>query len=313
MNPPLVSVVICTHNPNRELLGRVIVSLEQQSADKSEWELILVDNASKDPLEKAEFAIPEGTLRIFREDRLGLTHARLAGFKDARANLVLYVDDDNILNPTYIERAIEFMEAHPKVGIAGGKVIAKSAGRLPEYFEDFSMMLACRDLGEKELIGGWQGSGGRKAYPEFAPIGAGMVVRKEVLQIYADRLAGISEKLVGDREGESLSSGGDNDLVMTALDNDWKVAYVPSLELDHHLPDHRLTPEYLARLNRESSRSWVKVLDVHGLRPWTPVPRVAVPLLKVKYYLKWRAWTNAKRYIRWCGFCGLAEGRADLK
>ena len=43
--------------------------------------------------------------RHVREDELGLTPARLRGVAEAVAELLVFVDDDNILDPDYLEQA----------------------------------------------------------------------------------------------------------------------------------------------------------------------------------------------------------------
>jgi hypothetical protein len=47
------SVIICSHNPRADYLGRVLQALAEQTLSKTSWELLLVDNASHQPLEKS--------------------------------------------------------------------------------------------------------------------------------------------------------------------------------------------------------------------------------------------------------------------
>ena len=44
------SVVICTHNPRQNYLERTLDSLRAQTLPSHKWELILVDNASREPV-----------------------------------------------------------------------------------------------------------------------------------------------------------------------------------------------------------------------------------------------------------------------
>ena len=46
----MITVIICSHNPNIEFLNRAIDALKIQTLPKNDWELLLVDNASKNPL-----------------------------------------------------------------------------------------------------------------------------------------------------------------------------------------------------------------------------------------------------------------------
>jgi glycosyltransferase involved in cell wall biosynthesis len=47
---PEVSVVICAHNPRTDYLERVFKALKNQSIKNEKWELLLIDNASKENL-----------------------------------------------------------------------------------------------------------------------------------------------------------------------------------------------------------------------------------------------------------------------
>ena len=151
----------------------------------------------------------------------------------------------------------------------------------------FAGMIGCRDLGESLWIADWNNAGVHsREYPQCAPIGAGFVVRRAVLESYSKAFSDDTTRIALGRRGQSLSSGEDNDIVLTALAGGWAVGYTPELALTHLIPAGRTRPEYLARLSEASSRTWVQVLDAHGLRPWSAVPRGAASLLKTRMYLR---------------------------
>src|SRR6202034_2788555 len=92
-----VSVIICSLNPRPEYLRRVLESLRAQTLPPDRWELVLVDNASREPL-AGRWDLswhPHG--RHAREEELGLTPARLKGIAECRGEIVVFADDDNIL------------------------------------------------------------------------------------------------------------------------------------------------------------------------------------------------------------------------
>ena len=117
-----LSVIIPTHNPRRDYLEQVLGALAAQTLDRSRWELVVVDNKSEDigyrildivrdrlgkaesgkrKVEKTPSAISDlpstPSVRVVREDKLGLTHARVRGFQEAKGEIVVTVDDDNVL------------------------------------------------------------------------------------------------------------------------------------------------------------------------------------------------------------------------
>src|SRR5436190_1048189 len=114
-----VTVVICTHNPREPYLQRVLEALRAQTFPLSNWELLVIDNASVSPLEgRLELSWhPQG--RIIRENELGLTPARLRGIAEGRSDLLLFVDDDNVLDSDYVAQAAALAERLPIIGVFG--------------------------------------------------------------------------------------------------------------------------------------------------------------------------------------------------
>jgi glycosyltransferase involved in cell wall biosynthesis len=369
-----VSVVIPTHNPRMYYLARVLEALRAQTLPREQWEIIVVDNGSKQSLRAAgprdqetkrprdreqSSVVSQKTnivdltwhpnARVVREEKLGLTFARLRGFAEAQGELIVMVDDDNVLAPDYLENAVKIAEEHKDLGAFGGKCLPEFETEPEPWMEEFLPLLALRDHGEKEIIAGDTRSadGSRRAYPDqAAPIGAGMVLRSSAARAYAKRLDQETKSLIDkktkrlrdeqpsganrrwpqgkqrestpranhkpltDRKGDSLASAGDNDLVFTILRDGWNVGYFPQLKVTHLIPSSRLTVDYLARANRGVQRSWVEVLRKHDACPWTLIGRSTLALRKSKAWFANRAWSPGGK-IRWNGCCGNFEGRVS--
>lgn len=308
----MISVILPTHNPHPGRLAETLEGLRQQALPLTEWELVIVDNASTDrrALEATDLAWHPAA-RIVREEQLGLTAARLRGFGETQGELVVLVDDDNVLAPDYLSQAAAIFQADLLLGAAGGRSIPRFGIEPEKWVREFDQALALRDLGGEPLVAQWI-DGAPPEYPRCAPIGAGMVLRRETAKQFADAVARRRE-VVMDRTGANLSSGGDNDIVLTVLERGWKVGYFPQLQLTHLIPPHRCTRDYLARLTRASSESWVRVLDLHGIRTWQPLPRWLLPPLKCRLYWRTRAWSDSRAFVEWRDRCGILEGRAALR
>ncbi len=306
----MLSIIICTYNPKPHYLQRVLQCLQSQTLDRAEWELILVDNASATPL-ALNWQLdwhPQG--KIVREETLGLTPARLRGFQEARGSWLLYVDDDNLLDPNYLLHVHQIAQQHPTLGAFGGKSLPEFESTPPEWLAPFYASLALRDLGEQILISPM--SHQVETYPDYAPIGAGMAIRKQALESYVKRIQ-LGLNVVSDRKGNQLTSGGDNDMVLSVLQGGWQVGYFPALMLTHIIPPGRLDPSYLARLNHDSSRSWVQVLNIYHICPWSKIAGWTVGLRQLKAFFQYQAWKDTAAYIRWRGACGLYEGLANIQ
>jgi glycosyltransferase involved in cell wall biosynthesis len=308
-----LSVVICTYNPRRDYLERTLASLRAQTLPLSQWEFVLVDNASPEPLEKSVDLSWHPNGRVVREMKQGLTPARLRGLRETSAPLIAYIDDDNVLVPGYFEQALRHFAEKPDLGAIGGKCIAEYEKAPPGWFRSMEGMIACRDFGEAPLMASWKSvPQDKREYPKCSPVGAGMVLRRDAMEAYAKALESDTVRQKLDRTGNSLASGGDNDIVMTTLEQGWSVGYFPELSLQHLIPARRVEESYLARLTEDSTRTWVLVLAAHGVRPWPPVARWSLPLRKARAYVACRAWKGGANYLRFRTACGMFDGRSQI-
>lgn len=310
---PAISVIVCTHNPRQDYLFRVLANLQSQTLPNTQWELVLIDNASQPSLCSQINLSWHPTARVIRENQLGLTPARLRGFREATAELLVFVDDDNVLEPDYLSQVVQIFQHHSDLGAIAGKSLPEFEIKPQPWVAEFYKVLALRDFGENALISpATFGAVAQNLYPEFAPGGIGLAVQRRAFAAYVEQIAGNKLRLALGRMGKQLIAGEDNDIVLTLLNAGWGVGYFPQLQLTHLIPASYLSREYLARLNYASSRSWVQVLGVHGLRMWKKIPRWTVLPRQIKAFFRYQPWRNSAAYVRWWGICGLFEGQSVL-
>jgi glycosyltransferase involved in cell wall biosynthesis len=106
-----ISVVICTYN-RAELIASALQSLCEQTINKSHYEIIVVDNNSKDNTRAVTEKFCRGypNIRYFFEMRQGLSHARNRGWQEAKGLYVAYIDDECWVPALWIEVANEITE-----------------------------------------------------------------------------------------------------------------------------------------------------------------------------------------------------------
>jgi glycosyltransferase involved in cell wall biosynthesis len=237
------AAVVCTHNPRADHLAAVVRGLQAQTRPFDE--VLIVDNASARPV--------QAPYDVRREERLGLVHARKAGIANTTAELIVFVDDDNVLAPDYAEVAIDIAERAPGLGAFGaGRIIGQYETPPPPEVAPYVEYLAIRDVGRSAVACekfpfGWHA----------VPYGAGMCVRREVAEDYASALSGSRERL--GVQGQSLMRCDDIDLVYTASDRGLSFGVFPELQLTHLIPPERLTRSYLLQVIEGHERS-MKVL-----------------------------------------------------
>ncbi len=307
----MISVVVPTRNPHRDRWRRSLASLQAQTLPRDGWELLVIDNGSESPIGTAtQPGLAELRARIVAEPEQGLTAARLAGVRAARGDVLVFVDDDNLLDAGYLAAAQRYFAVSASLGAAGGPVVPEWEITPPPWTFEFHALLALRDLGQSPQIARGHAEAG---WPRFAPVGAGLCIRRSHAVAYADAVARMPQRRTLDRTGSSLASGGDNDLVFTALHAGGDVGYFPELRLTHLIPAGRLAADYLASLNRGIMRTWVRVLAMHGQCPWPAISRRTVPLRAARAWLRRRAWRSPAARIRWAGDLGQFEGQADCR
>jgi hypothetical protein len=238
-----LSVIICAHNPRPEYLVRTLASLSKQTLPMAQWELILIDNASNEPL-AARFDIswhPQS--RHIHEATIGLTHARLRGIAEARGSILVFVDDDNVLAPDYLEVALGLVARMPWLGAFSGSTVGEYEVPLPSWASNMPIQLAVREISHAA----WGCLPGTQSL-QFAPVGAGMVIRQRVAEHYLRQVETDKLRQSLDRKGSLLSSGGDSDMAYCACELGYAVGVFPELSLIHVMPKERLERAYFLRL-----------------------------------------------------------------
>ena len=241
MARPELSVIICTHNPRADYFARVLDALRNQSLPTDSWELLVIDNASVDPLAGRLDLVWHPAARVLREDELGLTPARLRGITETNTPLLVFVDDDNVLAPDFLEVALQVAAERPYLGAWSGQCVGGFEEEPPAWSRRYWGNLAIREF-ETDT---WSNL---PRLPETMPCGAGLCIRRAAAAHYLDLHRQGLRQFQLDRSGDQLLSGGDNDLAACACAVGLGVGLVSALRLTHLMAPDRFTPDYHARL-----------------------------------------------------------------
>lgn len=250
-----ISVVICAHNPPSDYLTRVLDALEIQTLPRSDWEVIMIDNASKKPLSgRFDLSWHPFHKQVF-EPQLGLTNARARGIHEAAGEIIVFVDDDNVLAPDYLENALRIGREWPMLGTWGGSITPEFEEPPSPEVQPYLAMLAIREAKDVK----W--SNVPKTIPA-TPWGAGICVRRDVGLRFIKQHHASRVKISG-RKGQSLNSGEDLELSFVAMQMGLGCGVFPRLKVTHLIPVARLRPEYLVRL-----REGIEFSDVMLYHKW---------------------------------------------
>lgn len=219
--PGRVSVVICTRDRPDDI-AVCLASLPMQTRRPDE--IVVVDNAPRDDRTR-DAALNAGATYV-REPRPGLDIARNTGVRAATGDLIVFTDDDVLLDPTWLERMTAAFDA-PEIGSVTGLVLpaelAAESQFLFERYWSFNRGYARRDVTRAVF----EGYTGRHMFPPWSlGAGASMAFRRA---IFAD--AGyFDERLDAGQSGCS----GDSEYWYRVLHHGWTCRYEPSAVAYHY-------------------------------------------------------------------------------
>ncbi len=225
-----ISVVVCTRR-RPQLLREALESLRR--LDPAPLEIVVVDN---DPGANGLRAlVEEAGARYVREDRRGLNHARAAGLRGARGELIAFTDDDCRVPPDWL-RALPEHFADPTVGAVTGPGFPYEFETVYQFHRErvaaFPQSLRLRRFDWTNV---WAVHSGRVG------AGANMVLRRDAVSAAGDLFP--PELDVGTR----TRSGGDLYALYRILASGLRVVYDPGTYFLHRhgrdLPALRATVE----------------------------------------------------------------------
>ncbi|MEM3434253.1 MAG: glycosyltransferase [Candidatus Methanomethyliaceae archaeon] len=235
-----LSVVICTFN-RAYLLDRALASLSAQSA-RGQFEVIVVNNNSTDETpEIVHRWMSSIDINLVDESSQGLSYARNRGIREAKGEIIAFIDDDVVVIPNWASSILEIFQQLPEVDCLTGPVEPDwEQGEAPRWMNDellFSVGVGNYGDKPKFLVG--------KEYP----IGANMAFRRTVFA-----RVGCFNTLLG-RVGTTLLSYEDVEFVDRLRRMGGSVLYHPAVCARHFVPKTRTTQEYVLNRRRWDGRS----------------------------------------------------------
>jgi glucosyl-dolichyl phosphate glucuronosyltransferase len=258
--PCVVSVVLCTFN-RESMLGPAIEGLLGQSASAPPFELIVVDNASTDATRQVVeryMAAAGGRLRYAFEATQGLSDARNAGIRAARADVVAFTDDDVRVAPNWVEVIRRTFDAHPDVDCLGGRTLPEWPSTPPAWLTPLHWVgpLALQDYGDAPVI--------VDARQAVCLAGANFAFRKQVF----DRVGPFSP---------AYPRSEDTELMIRLWLSGGRAMYVPDMLVHAAVQHERLEKGYHRRWHFNIGRCNARMAFAErsdaggGLRPALPV------------------------------------------
>ncbi|MCX5998702.1 MAG: glycosyltransferase [Chloroflexi bacterium] len=118
---PEVTVLMSVYNGGKYLEEAIKSILSQTLRD---FEFVIINDGSTDGTAEvlARYAGTDCRLRVYHQENQGVSAARNRGFCLARGQYIAIMDADDVSLPARLAREVQFMEAHPDVGVVGTRV-----------------------------------------------------------------------------------------------------------------------------------------------------------------------------------------------
>ncbi len=248
-----ISIILCCYN-SADRLEVVLTYLAKLKLPKdTDVELIVVNNNSTDGTKgiakeiwtKLEEPFP---IQIVDEEISGLSYARNKGVITSKYNILVFCDDDNWLEESYLNIVSTRFKSDNSIAIIGGYGEAETIIQKPKWFDKFAHGFAVSQQGLSE---------------DFVDsvFGAGMCIKKNIY-LQSQEIFG-SLKLTG-RKGKNLSAGEDSEICARIKLLGYKILYSPDLQFKHFISSNRLKWDYLLNLHVGFAKTFI-VLHLYDL------------------------------------------------
>jgi len=240
----MLTAIICTYN-RAKYIGPLLESLAANDLSKKEYEILLVDNNCTDNTREICDAFAKAhkdiQFRYVVEPEQGLSAARNKGIKEAKGDLIVYVDDDALVDAHYLRDYVEWFAAHPETMACGGPIEPMYETQEPGWMSPYT----------KALLTAWMDYGDKvREYPKGRyPGGGNAAYRKGVF----DKV-GLFNTALG-RKGGNLMGSEEKDIFDKMHSMGMQVLYLPWPVLHHIIPQTKLERDYFDRLTLQIGKS----------------------------------------------------------
>lgn len=259
-----VSVVIGTYNRAQLLEGTLKALASQEVSDSLKWEVVVVDNNSRDTTAQVVTAFSKTSatpVRYVFEPQQGVSHARNRGIKEARGSIIAFTDDDVLPAPDWIAQIVAALERWNAHGV-GGRILPRWEISPPRWLTENRHLLsrlAIMEVEQSRVL-----ACPMDTQPKVW--GANMAFRRELFE----KVGGFDPRrgIVG----KKLFRGEEADLINRALESGLKIAYDAALTVFHRIGPDRMRKAYFRKLTFDDAQGEARLESVVSGRSFLGAP-----------------------------------------
>jgi glycosyltransferase involved in cell wall biosynthesis len=231
----LVSVVVCTHSlDNFGNLREAIDSLLNQTYNQMEIVIVVDGNEDLyDAIVKA-YGTRDSIEVVPIEVNIGISGARNIGAKEARGDVIAFLDDDAVADKDWVSSLVDIYKRGDAISV-GGKIMPIWLAEKPRYFpEELGWLVGITHEGFAE----------EKVVEVRNSFGPNMSFKREVFE----KIGYFNEKLGFGKRGTSYIQGEEPDFALRMKREMGKgVTYNPEALVYHKIPESKTRPRVLLR------------------------------------------------------------------
>lgn len=234
-----IDIAICTWN-RAQLLEKTIGSLKRLIVPyQVKLRVIVVDNGSTDGTKQVldsftsdkEFSKRHSVL-ILTESQQGHTHARNKAIENLDSDLLIWTDDDVLVDAFLVQNYVEFANENSDVAFFGGKIEPDfeitPEPWITENWDKLKGCFAARDLGEESVT----------FSKERLPYGANFAIRTDVQKCL------LFDVELG-RRGQQVHGEDELEMMRRVIDAGFEGSWVPGATVQHFIDRSRMTELYV--------------------------------------------------------------------
>ena len=283
-----VEVVICTWN-RAQLLDQTLASMHELIVPPDvEWELLVINNHSSD---ETDDVIARHTrhlpLRRIWEASLGKSFALNTAIDAARGDLILWTDDDVLVDRNWLSEHVAAARKYPEAGFFGGTIAPWYEVDPPNWvagaWDYISAAYAAREFDDGEFLINMQ----------TLPFGANWAIRTELQRQYR------YDVRLG-RVGPSDVRGEETAILQQMVEDGIQGRWIPQARLRHFIPEDRLTLDFLCRFFDGIGQTSALMAGNEDLSPMRRRLRGAYYRAKIAIHTaKYHAYRHTAHPSRW--------------
>ncbi len=244
----MISIILCTYN-RASLLAKTIRSILDCAVSNINYELLIVDNNSTDNTKDVILSFNDNHVRYIFEPNQGLSNARNRGIKESQGNMLIFTDDDVIVDRNWIKSIYNCFIQHPDCIAVGGRILPDFTDvKVPKWIKDnyreFPGPIVSHDYGEDCF-----------EYPErMYFVGANMAFRREVF----DKYGLFNPNLGFNAKDNIMIPGEETDIFKRIKAGGDKILYCGKALVYHPVPQDRCNLNYIIRWHIGGGRGYAR-------------------------------------------------------